>query len=626
MNEKVLQAVIKLRDEISKPLASIRASMQAAEAQTNANKKTTEQLAKTMQDTGKKATLMGGAIVASVGGALVASTKKAIEFESAFAGVKKTLNTDGMTDAQVTKTLDSMNKGLRDMSKTMPTSAVELAGIAEAAGQLGIATPNILSFTKTMAMMGDATNMTAEDVATSFAQIANVTRMPQDEFDKLGSTVVALGNKGASTEADIVGLMNRIAASGKQVNMSVPQIASWSSAMASLGITAEAGGTSFNKTLSLMQIAVETNSNKLTQFAKVAGMSASEFKQAFKKDASGALFEFTKGLGNTERNGKSTIGVLKDLGINSSEQILMLSKLAGGTQTVADSITTGNNAWKENIALQNEVAQRYGTTESQLAIMRNKISDLQIEIGNAFLPVVRDAAEYVGRFASAFAGLDPNVKQTIITVSLIILAIGGFLLIAGIVISLVGTAITLFSGLGTVLGIVAGVFTFLCTPVGLLIGVMVAVTGGVLLMREAWNRNLGGIQEKTKKVIDTVTGWWDNFIKFITHPISTTVSVFKKVSESKPNPKKGTQGKAKDSRNAFGSGRITRDGQIAELHQGEKVLTKKEANQYDKGNMQNVPNIIINGMTVREEADITKFAKSFVRELNNQKIIAAGGM
>ena len=216
-------------------MRTIRGNLEQLGRNVDDNNRRFRDLSNGMNTVGKGAVVAGGAIVASLGTAFIYSAKKAIEFESAFAGVKKTLNTDGMSATEVKTTLDGISTGLMNMSNHMPQSAAELAAIAESAGQLGIEKENILSFTKTMAMLGDTTNLTSEEVATSFAQIANVTRMSQKDFDKLGSVVVALGNAGASTEADIVGLMNRIAASGKQVDMSVTEIASWSSAMASLG-------------------------------------------------------------------------------------------------------------------------------------------------------------------------------------------------------------------------------------------------------------------------------------------------------------------------------------------------------------------------------------------------------
>ena len=111
----------------------------------------------------------------------------ALSFESAFAGVWETVDA---TEEE----LAEIRQGIRDMAKEIPTAATEIAGIAEAAGQLGIKTENILSFTRVMADMGEATNMSAEEAATALARLANITQMPQENFDRLGSTIVALGN------------------------------------------------------------------------------------------------------------------------------------------------------------------------------------------------------------------------------------------------------------------------------------------------------------------------------------------------------------------------------------------------------------------------------------------------
>jgi TP901 family phage tail tape measure protein len=230
-----------------------------------------------------------------IAGAGALASKFSIDFESAFAGVKKTVDA---TD----KEFAMLEEGIRGMSKELPASAVEIAAVAEAAGQLGIEVPNIMGFTRTMIDLGEATNLSADEAATALARLANITGMPQTEFDRLGSTVVALGNNLATTEAEIVEMGLRLAGAGSQVGMTEAEILSFAGALSSVGIQAQAGGSAFSRVMVEMQLATETNSEALSQFADVAGMSADEFKTAFQEDAAGAIIAFIQGLGSLEDN------------------------------------------------------------------------------------------------------------------------------------------------------------------------------------------------------------------------------------------------------------------------------------------------------------------------------------
>ena len=317
------------------------------------------------------------AIGAAAAGAVVASAKIGIGFESAFAGVKKTVNA---TDDQLAKLRD----GIRDMAKEIPSSANEIAGIAEAAGQLGIKTDSILSFTRVMSDLGVATNLAGDEAASTLAKFANITGMPQENFDRLGSTIVALGNNLVTTEADIAAMAMRLAGAGTQVGMTEAQILSFAGALSSVGIEAEAGGSAFSRVMSDMQLAVETNSKDLKKYAKVAGMTGDQFKKSFQKDAAGAILEFVKGLNNTARNGKSATAVLADMGIEEIRLSDALKRAAGASGVFEDAVKLGSEAWEENTALAKEAEQRYATTESKIKILGNSVKDLGITAWDAF--------------------------------------------------------------------------------------------------------------------------------------------------------------------------------------------------------------------------------------------------
>ena len=57
----------------------------------------------------------------------------------------------------------------------------------------------------------------------------------------------------------------------------------------------------------------------------------------------------------------------------------------------------------------------------------------------------------------------------------------------------------------------------------------------------------------------------------------------------------------------------------------ERVLTRTEADRYDKGQNTNSINVVVNGLTVREESDINKIASQLLKKINENKIVYAGG-
>lgn len=349
-------------------------------------------------------------VSAGMGAAGVAASNFGIEFESAFAGVKKTVNA---TDGE----LDELRDDIIKMSKEIPQSAASLAEISEAAGQLGIKTQNIKNFTSVMANMGVATNMSSTEAATSLARLANITGMPQTEFDRLGSTVVALGNNLATTESEIVDMSLRLAGAGSQVGMTEDQILAFAGALSSVGVESEAGGTAFSTLMSKMSLAVAQGGDELDQFASVAGMSASEFKTAFEDDAAGAIITFIKGLDQINENGGSAIQILDEMELSDVRMRDALLRAAGASDTFVEALELGADAWKENTALTKEAEQRYETLESKIQLLKNGVGELAIEFKDSIDDGLRGAVDagigYVDRLTDAFkdGGLEGAVEE-----------------------------------------------------------------------------------------------------------------------------------------------------------------------------------------------------------------------
>lgn len=340
-----------------------------------------------------KGVLAAGAALVGLGGIAL---KTAIDFESSFAGVRKTVEA-------TPKQFDQLAQSLRNMAKEIPTSVNELNKIAESAGALGIERQNIVSFTRTIADMGQTTNLVGEEAAATMARLANITRMPQTEFRKLGSTIVDLGNKGASTEAEIAAMGLRLAAAGNQAGMSLPQILGFANAMSSVGIEAEAGGSAMSRTFAKIGTAVMDGGAKLRGFAAVAGMSGAQFQKAFKTDAAGAVLSFVEGLSRVKAAGGNVYTTLKSLNITDVRATDALLRLAGAGDLARKSIADGTKAWQEGTALSAEAAKRYETLASKLTVLRNKAVDIGITLGTVIMPAVAGLVGAASAAADAFS-------------------------------------------------------------------------------------------------------------------------------------------------------------------------------------------------------------------------------
>lgn len=365
-------------------------------------------------------------------GTLALTGKAAMDWESAWTGVTKTV--DG-TPAQ----LAEVEGGLRNLAKTLPSTHAEIAGVAEAAGQLGVARDDVVGFTKTMIDLGESTNLTAEDAATNIAQISNVMGTMEREgskgVERFGSALVALGNDGASTEAEILSMAQRIAGAGASLNASEADVLALSNTLASMGVRAELGGGVATRVLLKMRTAVDEGGESLESFATVAGTSADEFAAKFSSSPMEALQLVAEGIARTNDAGGNLTATLSEMGIKGTEETQVMLALANSGDLLTESLELGAKAWDENSALVEEANKRYETAESRIAIAWNNIKDAAIDAGAVILPAIATMADAVSELATWFGDL-PGPVQTALTVlggvsGVGLLAAGGLMKIVG---------------------------------------------------------------------------------------------------------------------------------------------------------------------------------------------------
>ena len=352
---------------------------------------------------------------AAIGASLVGVTKAAVDYEAALAGVKKTTDPTAIQFA-------AFEQGFRNLANTIPVSAKELANMGAMAGQLGIHNESLLTFVETMAKLQTATNIIGEEGAAELAKFMNIMGTSQDRVSNLGSSLVDLGNNFATTEKDILDMALNLAGAGKQIGLSEGSVFGLATALSSVGIEAEKGGSAFSKVMINMAKAVDemdtSAGSKLREFAGVSHMTAEEFASLFQSNPAAAIAAFVEGLGRASEEGSTAIGILQEMNIKEVRLRDTLLRAGGAYKLFNDAVNRGNQAFRDNTALQREFQTFSETTASKLALAKNRLTDVAIEAGNKLLPVLAEFLKNSSGWIDGIKGmvewfskLPPGIQQ-----------------------------------------------------------------------------------------------------------------------------------------------------------------------------------------------------------------------
>lgn len=459
----------------------------------------TRSVSRTVEAVGKKIEAIGGSInkagrsVANFGKTLAvgvtaplaamngAVIKAGADFDSGFAGVRKTVNGTALE-------LNQLRDGFRALALEIPVSTTELLKIGEAAGQLGIEQKNILSFTKTMAQLAASTNLTVEEGAVDLARFANIMTLPQEQIENLGSSIVALGNNFATSEREILSMSTRLAGAGKSMGLTSAQVTGIATALSSLGMEAEAGGTAMSMFLSSMAKSVALGGKDLEGMAKTAELSVEQFSKLFREDTLGAVNAVIVGLGKLDKETREI--ALTEMGVDGARMADEFRRLANNTGILKKAVDLSTQAFAENLALVNEANQRFQTFWSKVQLLKNEFADLAVDLFDLMRPALETTLSKIREFTRWLKALSPETKIAILNFAKVAAVLGPVAIALGTAITAVGT-MTLATGALTtaltaltwpIVATIAGI-----AALGVVIGGVIAYLVGADGLAEAFN-------------------------------------------------------------------------------------------------------------------------------------------
>ena len=589
--DKVLQAVIKLKDEISKPLQAVNKGLKGV-------KNSSDSVGKSLKE--NEANLKKYESSLEKAERELSSLKNQMQYTSNKAyALEKAIREGKDETGQLANELKKTKNTLSDLKNEANNTKHKIDNYKA----------SINSTKDKVQELKDKQNALSKSLKETKEKVKEVSDSVTDMGKKLTGVGVAITGSLTALTGTYVEHSSEIVKVSKMAGISTKEYQMWDRILKSTGYSMEQANGDFAQMAERMAVTQQEltglidSESDLTQIVKELGLSV------------------------TDSNGN-----LKNTGQFMNELMIATSKLENKThqQAVMTALlsTTGEELlphlenWEQKMK---EMEKGNYVTDSQLKKViefKQKWNDLKLQfegtrnaIGQALMPILQELMEKVSPVVEKLTNwINENPKL-----------VEGILIVGGVIAGLGAIVTTLGIALSGLAGIIALV-NIAFAPTNLLIMGIVVAIGGIIgmtiLMKKAWDENWNGVRDKAKEVCDKVLNWWTNLKDAIlNNPIVATVrQVFSGGNDSNSKNNKGQK-------SAWGTKRVVGNDVPYRLHDGEKILTRTQADAYEKGiGLGGGISINIENMSIREEADINKVAKELVARLNRSRLAFAGGV
>lgn len=471
-------------DALQREIAETEAALERLEEQAGQSATALQKIVATGEDMkklGGKITDAGEAIMpasAAVTALGVAAVKTAADFDTAMSQVAAVSGATG-------EDLEALRDKAREMGSKTKFSASEAAEAMNYMAMAGWKTGDMLSGIEGIMNLAAASGeslATTSDIVTDALTAFGLTAADSGHF----ADVLAAASSNANTNVSMMGETFKYAAPiAGALGFSVEDTAEAIGLMANAGIKSTQAGTS-----------LRTIMTNLSGEVKICGASIGEVTIAT-TNADGSMRELSDILADcrTAFNG-----------LSESEQAAAAEALVG-KNAMSGFLALMNAAPADIDKLSNAIANCDGKSQEmadtmqdnlagQLTILKSALEELAISFGELLMPAIRAIVEAIQGFVNVLNGMGDGTKTVIITIGLLVAALGPVLIIVGKVITAVGTIMTILPKIGPAITAVKTAFGALNTvmaanPIMLVIAAIAALVAAFVYL---WN-NCEGFRE-----------------------------------------------------------------------------------------------------------------------------------
>lgn len=420
---------------------------------------TLDKAASKMQSTGKKMSLIGAGLTASITAPLVgigiSSVKTAAEFETSMNMLQAATGMSG-------KEMDSLSGLAKKLGADTVFSANEAADAMLELGKSGQTTAEITKTVPQVMNLAATEGMGLADAAGAVTSALSQFGLEANESGRVVNALAGASNASRSSVASLSESLKLVGSAAAGIGLSVEDTNAALAALSDNGLEGSVAGTSlaavFNRLVPQTDAAATAMKNLGLDFTNADG----SFKSIY--EISGDLQKAFKGMDEESRK-------------------IALSKIFGGDASTMAAvnalINTGAEDWKKyGAAVRDQSAasslaeSRMKGTQGALERLSGAWDTMKLTIGEAMAPLVNFAANALGKVLDGFQALPKGAQTFIIALAGVAAVVGPLLVVIGAVVASIGA--------------IAGAFAAVSAPVVAVVAVIgILVAGFVLLMAKS---------------------------------------------------------------------------------------------------------------------------------------------
>lgn len=429
-----------------------------------------------------------------------AGAKTAIAYDDALIRVKKTTELTEQQLGRLNKRSGTLNARLQNLAKTIATPLVQLAELAERAGQLGVrGVDNLMAYVRVAEIIGKTTDIEADEALSAFGRLARGMGVKAgqagDFIVKLATTVNELENTTTASASTIVDAMqNMISAASGLGQEAAPSVVAFAATLYDLGVPARVAGTMYNR----MAQYVASNTEKI---ASLLGTTVQEVRRQFDEDFTGSLVNFMQALSEVESRTARMQIAQEIFGKRAGRGVTLLSE---NLDELIKNLETAREEFHHGDSLIREYNEAMKSTQSQLGILRNNLQVAAATLGQTFLPIINKVVAWtvpaIQKLVEIFTALPKRVQLGAAAILALSAVVGPLLVIIS----------TLGFSLGMIVSGIANVVVAVTSMAGSLSGLLpiIATVGAALLgLGQFAERGVSRIGDVFLDAADAAEGW-----------------------------------------------------------------------------------------------------------------------